>query len=814
MRTLPLVLVSVIWICGCGVQDDGRSIVARFDLGGGVLPMPIDVLRDDATGHLAIPPDAAHAAAAERALHDFYRSLDGWPSAMPATVELSGPVDAATADPSAVQVWEWDAAPHRRDDVAVRLDDTGTRLVIDPPPNGWARGAAYVAVVRGGGDGLRGRRGQAVEADVDFAAVRASTPSDRPALEALRRDLAPVFDRLASDGLPRDEIAALWRFTITTRVELAMDRRSQRVPLPFDLLLDPTTGRIDLPPLPSDSAAQTYTKSRLAEYDGFGTSVDLLFELSGPVDPATVTSQTVSLWQLSGPPGDEPRQLGVIVRVLADGAHVVIRPSQSPLPEKTRFAVVVSTGVRDRDGRPIVPMPVGHLLRAAAPVAAAGRSQLSSLDDAEAARIEGVRAELAPLFARLGRDDVVTAWPFTTMSIRDHLVDLAGRAARFDVPAAPRITRRMTAGEAAADFPIVPASKLGNVAAVYEGEIAVPYHLDPITRGWRRDDGHEIQWVRFTMTLPPTSDPERPVRTVMFGHHVVTDRRTMLTVADELARRGLAAIAIDLPFHGARTACVRQGPLCFANVFAGETVCPDPCELGTTCASDGRCVDGNGNGNHLARWPVLGFPVAAGAAFFDVAKISDIRDRIAQAIVEFGALSRSLRTADWRPLIGRAVERDRLYYAGMSIGSVIGATYVTLDPAIERAVLNVPGADTVDLFTHSAIFGPHVQLFLKQEHIEPGTYAEERFLNIARWLMDPVDPMHQAARIGRDRALIQMATLDFIIPNPYTKVLADLSGVPRRDYIAEHGFEIVLVEPEYMRGVEEMAGFLDGSFAP
>src|SRR5262245_38207375 len=118
------------------------------------------------------------------------------------------------------------------------------------------------------------------------------------------------------------------------------------------------------------------------------------------------------------------------------------------------------------------------------------------------------------------------------------------------------------------------------------------------------------------------------------------------------------------------------------------------------------------------------------------------------------------------------------------------------------------------MFSNSPAFGAHVDLFLQNEGIEPGSSEEERFMNVARWFMDAVDPMNQASYLrGRD-AMIQMATLDFIIPNPYTLTLQDLSGLPRRDYVAEHAFIVVPVEPEYLRGLSELARFLEGSFQP
>jgi hypothetical protein len=185
-------------------------------------------------------------------------------------------------------------------------------------------------------------------------------------------------------------------------------------------------------------------------------------------------------------------------------------------------------------------------------------------------------------------------------------------------------------------------------------------------------------------------------------------------------------------------------------------------------------------------------------------------------MIDLGALSRSIRTADWRPHVGFALRQDESYYAGQSLGGIIGATYMSLDPALKRAVLNVPGADTVDMFSNSPVFAGHVDLFLQQEQIEPGSGEEERFMNVARWFIDAVDPQNQAPFLldGGRTGLIQMATLDFVIPNEYTLILEELSGLPRRDYVAEHAFIVVPVEPEYLRGQNDLADFLEGSFVP
>src|SRR5690606_12660958 len=147
-----------------------------------------------------------------------------------------------------------------------------------------------------------------------------------------------------------------------------------------------------------------------------------------------------------------------------------------------------------------------------------------------------------------------------------------------------------------------------------------------------------------------------------------------------------------------------------------------PCANGTTCAEDGRCVDAANRGNELAYWPIINMPVASGAAFIEVEHIANTKDHFKQAIIDLGALSRSLRKGDWRSAIGHPIDAYELYYAGQSLGGIIGATFVSLAPEIKRAVLNVPGADTVDMFSDSPFFGPHVDAFFTREGVEAGSF--------------------------------------------------------------------------------------------
>ena len=372
------------------------------------------------------------------------------------------------------------------------------------------------------------------------------------------------------------------------------------------------------------------------------------------------------------------------------------------------------------------------------------------------------------------------------MSIVAPLEDWLKQPELIGVSPDPDNVEHMTPLEALGDF-ILAISSLAFVGDVYNGTIESPYFLDPLTRGWRSDGGHVIEKVGFTMTVPRDIDPEEPVPVVIFGHAILTERRFVLAVADALASKGFVAISIDFPLHGDRTHCWSEGPLTMPNPTTGElTEILATCEEGYTCAPDGRCVDAAGQGNHQAGWPVIGMPAASGAAFIEMAKIANTNDHFRQSLIDLSALLRSLQSGAWEPVIGAPVDTDNIHYAGMSLGGIIGATFVALTPEIKRIVLNVPGADAVDLFEASPFFSGQVAAFFTREAIDRQSYQGHRAMNVARWFMDSTDPQSFAKRLGErgDDVLIQMALLDIIIPNEFTLKLSELSGIETRDYLA------------------------------
>jgi dienelactone hydrolase len=838
MRTTAIAgLATLVLAAGCSQFDPDPApilIHARFDPDAKVIPMPSNALRDDVAGRLDLPADDADLTPAEHELYTYLNTLDGWSSASAATVDFTGPIDPASVRPDTLSVWKWSDPPELVTDVAISITgaddpDHPSRITIDPPRYGWERGATYVVALRGGERGVIGADGERVECDAAFYFLRQTERLDTPeherafpgdtaaerheqAVEAeeVRAELVPAFDFFAGRGVPRAEIAALWQFTITRRVELAMDKVSQRMPLPIQLLLDPDTGLVDLPEAAWDTEVEREAKRRLRTYDGFATSANLLFELTGTVDASTVTADTVELWHLTDP----PVQIDAEVELMADRTHVIVRPARL-LSERARYAVVATDGVRDDSGQPIIAMPAGVLIGAVAEVATTdGASTVDAVAGHDARKLEAARAMLRPMWTRRDRGGVVAAWPFQTQTILPRLLSVVATAERLGIARDPVVTEYRTPAQAILDFPLGIGSMF-DTQRVVEGTIASPYYLDATTRAWKPDGSYSIEPVAFTAIVPEGVSGSAPIPVVIFGHGVMTERRFVLAIGDALSRRGIASIAIDLPFHGTRTQCIQGGPISVVDPTTGDLTSLPPCKAGSTCMANGVCSGGTADDNsQLSSWPVLGYPIASGAAFLEIDHIANTKDHFDQALIDLGALSRSLAGGNWQGVFGAPVDPDRIYYAGQSLGGILGATFLAAEPRIHRAVLNVPGADLVDMFDDSTWFGPQVAGFFTREGIEAGSYEAERFLDVARWFVDAVDPQNLGPATGARELFLQMATLDFIIPNAYTETLEAVTGAPRRDYLAEHGFLVIPIEPAYLPGTSDLAEFLETGVTP
>ncbi len=803
----------------------------RFDPSSGDIPLPSDLVWDESGPRLALPIDDG-VSAADADVRAQLNLLDAWSTVTPITFRVSHPVEPVSL--SAIAVWRLDAGAERLD-VVPRLDAERTTVTVPPPETGWPRASELLVIVRGGPGGLITDRGS-VGPDVAMGylasgrnlvdhpdafpgATRAERLEQARDLEEVRIAWSRYFAFAAEHGVPSESVAALWPFHVTSRGEVAIDAETGRVPLPSDLLVDPDTGLVALPEAADDDALRVDAKAVINQLRGFSITGRLLFEVTAELEPSTATPQNVQLWALDDPPTPVP------VRVEAwrdDGpcpsggrgcTKVVVDPGPLPLEPASRYGLVVLDGLTTRDGAPLSPTPTGVFLRSRVPlVDEAGRSQLAAVDDRDARRLEPTRRALAALIEHVGRGEVVSGWTLTTLDRAEGLRESVRLAELHGVDPEPRVDRRVPAYALVGDdaltdlFPgavnaAVPLylPRVEGIAEVVEGTILTADHLDPVTRRWV--DEPVVRPIAFVATVPEGVSPVEPVPVVIFGHGVTTDRRFVLTVGGPLGRRGLAAIAIDLPYHGERTVCVERNLVAVPNPLpdalrelAGledDLVQWPPCASGAraTCGPTGECLDEDGLPEPFSRLPVIDLRPASGAAFLDTEDLPHIPDRFRQSLVDLGALRRSLQTADWERALGQRIDREHFRYLGQSLGGILGVVFVSVEPTVSRAVFNVTGGSLVDVFEQSTFFGPQLDAYLDRIGSVPGTWEHEELIHVAHWLVDTVDPLvvaHRfAARPGRAR--IQIVRIDdqlgdVVIPNSTSDVLQAVSGLPMDEY--------------------------------
>ncbi|MEQ1501382.1 MAG: hypothetical protein ABMB14_04085 [Myxococcota bacterium] len=879
------------WMMACRslpLDPPADGVFLVYDPVAGAIPAPNDLVRDPIAGRLALPIDPS-LGPAEAELRGLLNTQDGWSTTAPIGFAVSAPLDLGTIDAVSVLRWD-DGRLVAVDGLAPVVAEDGRSVAIAPPLVGWDRGGTYLVAVRGGDDGLRADDGRPVGPDAAYVllnapdtllghdhAVPGATAAERAAaiaqLEAHRTVLAPLLDRLEADGTPRATLAGAFLFTVTGRPELAMDPASQRMPLPFDLLIDPVTGLVALPPAPDDDALTTKAKAVLNTYRGFSLTGDLGFQATAPLDVATVGVDTVELWSLGG---DAPTKQDASVTVWNDAGpcapraddcrYVVVDPAQVPLDPGGSYAVVVRDGVTGVDGAPLAPMGIGALLRLGSPVAVGGASQVLAATDADAVRVEGVRTTVAPLLDAIGRDGIVAAWPFRTIDPLPDLTALVGIPDQMAYDATPTVLDQKPLAQFFGDdalgwlfppddnlvWPLyyyddvrVPDLPADYGTRAFEGTIPAPQFLDPVTRAWVADP--TMTDIHFVATVPTQIPADQPVPVVIFTHGVIADRRWLVTVASEFSKRGFAAVSIDLPYHGERTTCVDASLAALPNFIppalrdeAQDLVGPSanvtddlislyPCASGAdaSCSRDGRCLDRNGDPEPFAHFPpdppLVDILPAAGAAMLYVDDLPYIPAHLDQALVDLAALRYSLQTADWATALGHEIQTDRFHYAGHSLGSILGAVYAAVDPTIDRAVLNVPAADLVEVFVNSTQFSPQLEVFFDELGVADGSYERHELLNAARWLSDAADPI-AVGHVWKDErrrlsGLIQIDRVDhdgtatsgdLVIPNFTTDRLADVTGLPVKEYGSILHVDLLMPTDIGDAMLIDMAAFLAG----
>lgn len=166
------------------------------------------------------------------------------------------------------------------------------------------------------------------------------------------------------------------------------------------------------------------------------------------------------------------------------------------------------------------------------------------------------------------------------------------------------------------------------------------------------------------LLLPPEGDGPFPLVVLQHGAHGSKDAPYMLPVGGPWARAGAAVACIDLPLHGERRNAKLTGLL-------------------------------------LGALGLEGRPTAAGRIV--------LTEFVRQAVNDLKRLGQAAAALP-------GVDAERMVYAGLSLGSIVGATYIAHDPRPRAAALALGGGGfggpESDPANHIHRFAPRPLLFV------------------------------------------------------------------------------------------------------
>jgi pimeloyl-ACP methyl ester carboxylesterase len=640
---------------------------------------------------------------------------------------------------------------------------------------------------------------------------------------------------------PHDQLASIQTFEIAGPAVVA-DTAAGVIPFPSDFMLDPQTGKVrNLPSL--GAAAQG-----LALLDGFSTTGLMLIPLSAPALASTITPQNVLVYDLSsgirkltafgaGTPADyflEPPQLVRSVGSIEVTTAIGLQPGVPvvsgssllgvlpPLEPKTPYLVVVTDRVTDVAGHPLVRGTLADLLlTVSTPLFDGTHSSVPGVSDADAAALQALRDKLrTDLLPNIvgdtgGTEHVVMAY---TVHTQDVTTDTASMpAVPYTVEQAKGAAFFTTSTPTELSLSALGLSPLPDVKKFLSTTVvsldilsAQTGAIDTATlapSGW---DAAKHQ-IPVLVAVPKVACAAAGCPLVVFHHGIFGSRYQMIAVADELAAKGFVVAATDAPFHGDRAFCQKDGDCNggTCTLDAANQKAPGACTGGSGLAFDGTRLTTVASGN-----------------YFISSNFFRIRDAIREDLLDHSALVLAVTRGGSEPLAqalaaeGVTVDEHSVYFAGMSLGGMIGTSLVATNPRVSRVGLDVAGATLVDIVTQGPAFSSEITPLFSQlipgftpEKVDPGNAAYDpviaqqyaQTLIVAKWILDPVEALNYAAAVTSKSAANadlrgalgslglavssasvygQLVEQDPVVLNPFSALLYGEAGIHTTEFLS------------------------------
>ena len=601
--------------------------------------------------------------------------------------------------------------------------------------------------------------------------------------ETIRRGNDALLKSLeaVNTSFKREDVIAAWTFTTTTLSEMAYDVTGSVIPFPNAVLMNQTTGKVNLP----SGVVDAELTAGLNKLDGFTNQGPAWAPYFGDVDASTVGfgKSNVAIDLVA----QLPLPAAYSFKVDAKAGAIVSTPT-APLKEGGNYALVVYSrmekgshkakgGLTDAAGNRVIPSTFLALIRNRNKLFDKCQSQVSSLGPALAFQAETARVAHKPLFDALEgsfgipREDVATAWTYQTQTFTKQLTDLRAKAVtKMTGAAAPKLTgaldSTLTGWPAAA-----PSTDIGGwvPAGTFKTWIA----LDETKGTFHADAANgKAADVPFMMTVPKTAAPAAGWPVVIFNHALYRSRADFMGIANTLAKVGLATVAFDTIYHGARSWCTEDAH----------------CDGGTCAVATGKC-------SSKLKVDATGLPAASGQYFVNTDNALAFRDNMQQHAIDVAALVRAIAAP---AITGGTVklDSDKIYLLGQNIGSNLGVVAMATEPKIKRGVFNTGGAPLTDVLIASSATKALIDQVLKKFDIKRDTKAYLQLLTIFHTVLDPADAGNWAGSVGATDAMVQLAGKDTVFPTSFGQHLATGIGTATTDTIFANQGHSFMLKPD------------------
>ena len=439
--------------------------------------------------------------------------------------------------------------------------------------------------------------------------------------------------------------------------------------------------------------------------DGFNPQPRLAIPFAGAIDVSTVNSGTVFLVSLGDVRGGHGGRIVGINQIVWDPTtNTLYAESDELLDQHTRYALIVTDGVRDTAGDPVEASAGFRHFQDDQ-----GDHQDNQSDHPKDPTLKRYRKELGAALEEVEprRHRVVAASVFTTQSVTAVLekirhqikkttptpATILGTFPLSDIVAIQFNRQDGTAPSFSTSFVPTPALSIfpGAVGSLAFGKYASPDYetadkfIPPVGTRAGTPVVQGTNDIYFNLILPAGTPPPGGWPVAIFGHGFTDSKQgAPIAVAASMASHGIATIAINVVGHGG-------GPLGTLTVLRATGAA-------VTIPAGGRGIDQDGNGTIDS---TEGVNAAAPRA------IIASRDGLRQTVADLMQLARVIETGGIPGL-----DRSRIYYFGQSFGGIYGTIFLAVEPSVRVGVPNVPGGPIIEIARLSPAFRVLVGLSL------------------------------------------------------------------------------------------------------